>query len=135
MKTNPKTEEKNRGREVKKSFKKQKNNSFLSSRAKGYQKEEKVCQFLTQRGWQIVSKNKKILGVEVDILVKKKKELIVIEVKSISHPSQVERILKPKQKERLQKVAESLCTKPHYYIRLFLATIDNKNQIDFFEIC
>ena len=106
----------------------------LNSKSKGYQKEERVCEYLTERRWQIIYRNKKILGVEIDILVQKKKELVLIEVKSISNSNQIKNILKPEQKKRLQKAAESLCDNSEVSIRLFLATVDPKNQIYFFEI-
>ena len=106
----------------------------FTSKSKGYQKEERVCEYLIERGWKIIYKNKKILGVEIDILAQRKEEQMVIEVKSISDLNHIEKILKPVQKRRLQKVSESLCSKPEESIRLFLATVDSKNQIDFFEI-
>lgn len=108
--------------------------SALSSKQKGVQKEEKVRQFLIQKGWRIIYKNKKILGVELDILARKNKDYIVIEVKSISHPGQIEKILKPEQKNRLEKATASLYGRFNSSPQLFLAVIDPKNQIDFFQI-
>ena len=107
---------------------------FLNSKDKGRDREKKVCQYLIQRGWTILFTNQKVLGVEIDILAQKNKEKLVVEVKSISNPNQIEKILKPEQKERLQKVTESLYENHLAVIRLFLATVDQKNQIDFFEI-
>ena len=116
------------------SKKKQIKTSTSTFKLKGREKEERVCEYLIQRGWRIIYKNKKILGVELDILAQKKKEKVVIEVKSISGPNHIERILKPEQKRRLQKASESLCEKFDSSIQLFLATVDPKNKIDFFEI-
>lgn len=107
---------------------------FLTPKEKGLQKEEKVCQFLIQKGWRIIYKNKKILGVELDILARKNKDYIAIEVKSISHPGQIEKILRPEQKYRLEKAVASLYEKFNSPPQLFLAVIDPKNQIDFFQI-
>jgi len=107
------------------------NKNQRHSKTKGYQKEEKVCEYLMKRGWRIVLKNKKILGVEIDILAQKKKEKIIVEVKSVSSPNHIERILKLQQRERLKKVSESLSDDS---IQLFLATVDPKNRIDFFTL-
>ena len=107
---------------------------FISTKAKGLLKEKLVACHLIQEGWTIVSQNKKILGVEVDILAKKNKEHILVEVKSVKTEDQIENILKEKQKDRLKKVAESLCENTSYSIQLFLATVDSRNRIDFFEV-
>ena len=106
----------------------------LNSKTKGLWKEKLVAQHLKKKGWRILHQNKKILGVEIDILAEKNKDRILVEVKSIQNPDQIESILKEKQKERLKKAAESLCDKPDQTIRLFLAAVDKKNTIQFFQI-
>ena len=106
----------------------------INTKEKGLLKEKLVARYLINKGWTIISKNKKILGVEIDILAKKNKEQILVEVKTIQSEDQIENILKEKQKERLKKVAESLCESPNSSIQLLLATVDPKNKIHFFEI-
>ena len=106
----------------------------LNLKEKGFLKERVVSQYLKNKGWTILYQNKKILGVEIDILVKKEKDYMLIEVKSISKPEYLERILKEKQKQRLKKVAESLYEDSFKSLRCFLATVDSKNKIEFFEI-
>ena len=106
----------------------------MNNKTKGFLKEKIVADYLLQKGWTILEKNKNILGVEVDILAQKNKEQILIEVKSIKIEDQIENILKQKQKERLKKVAESLCDDPSVSVQLFLATVDSQNKINFFEI-
>ena len=101
---------------------------------KGLINEKLVAQYLEKKGWTILYQNKRVLGVEIDILAKKKKNQIIIEVKSIKKEEQLEKILKSKQKERLKKVAESLLTDFPEGLRFFLATVDDKNKIEFFEI-
>ena len=108
--------------------------SKLSSKARGWMKEQLVSRHLKKKGWKIIFQNKKILGVEIDILARKQKEQILVEVKSIRHIYQTENIIKEKQKERLKKVAEVLCEDSIYDLRLFLATVDSQNKINFFEI-
>ena len=108
--------------------------SKVNTKAKGLLKEKLVARYLIKKGWTIISQNKKILGVEVDILAQKNKEQILIEVKSIRSEDQIENILKEKQKERLKKVTESLCESSYSSIQLFLATVDSQNKIHFFEI-
>ena len=106
----------------------------INTKEKGLLKENIVARHLVKKGWTIVSQNKKILGVEVDIVAKKNRERILVEVKSIQTEDQIEKILKDKQKNRLKKVAESLCESPHSSIQLFLAAVDRQNKIHFFEI-
>ncbi|MCZ0931904.1 MAG: YraN family protein [Oligoflexia bacterium] len=106
----------------------------INNKTKGLLKEKLVAHYLIKKGWTIVFQNKKILGVEIDILAEKNREQILVEVKSIQTADQIENILKEKQKGRLKKAAESLCEASNFSIQLFLATVDNQNQIDFFEI-
>ena len=108
--------------------------SKINTKAKGLLKEKRVARYLINKGWTIVSQNQKILGVEVDILAQKGKEQILVEVKSIQSEDQIENILKEKQKDRLKKAAESLCTAPFAGIQLFLAAVDRQNKIHWFEI-
>ena len=105
-----------------------------SPRATGKVKEEYVAQYLKKQGWQILSQNKKILGVEIDILAQKKGCCYLIEVKSLRREEHIEKILKPKQKERLKKVALSLCSAYPQGVQLSLALVNSKNEITFFEI-
>ena len=106
----------------------------ISPKAKGYFKENIVAKHLKQKGWTILDQNKKVMGVEIDILAKKGKEVFLIEVKSIKKEEQLENILKDKQKERLKKAAQILCESFPEGLRLFLATVNSKNTINFFEI-
>ena len=106
----------------------------MNFKKKGLLKEQSVANYLIQRGWTILSQNKKILGVEVDILAQKNKDKAIIEVKSIKSAEQISSILKDSQKERLKKVTESLLDQEDQKLLLYLATVDEKNRIDFFPI-
>jgi len=101
---------------------------------KGFTNEQIVARYLMQKGWVILHQNKKVFGVEIDILAKKGKEHFLIEVKSITKKEHLENILKEKQKERLQKAAKSLSEDFPEGLRLFLATVSPANAVDFFEI-
>ena len=106
----------------------------MNNKTKGLLKEKTVTDYLIRKGWTIIAQNRKILGVEVDILAQKNKEQILVEVKSIKTEEQIENILKEKQKGRLKKAAESLCDDSLFSVQLFLATVDSQNKISFFEI-
>ena len=106
----------------------------INTKQKGLLKENVVASYLEEKGWTIISRNKKILGVEIDILAQKDREKILVEVKSIYSEDQIEKILKDKQKDRLKKVVESLFSDSNSSLQLFLATVDPKNKIQFFEI-
>ena len=105
-----------------------------SSKTTGIIKEKIVAQHLKKQGWEILYQNKKVLGVEIDLLAKKNKEHLLIEVKSIKKAEQLENILKEKQKERLKKVVEGLSEDFPEGLRLLLAAVDDQNTIEFFEI-
>ncbi len=104
------------------------------SKTKGLERENLVAQHLRERGWSIIYRNKKVLGVEIDILAQKEKDLALIEVKSIGKKEHIGNILKTRQKERLKKAGESLCSEFPEGLRLFLATVDTQDDIHFFEI-
>ena len=106
----------------------------VNSKRKGCIKEKIVARYLKNKGWTILYQNKKVLDVEIDIFAKKKKEYLLVEVKSIQKDEYLENILKEKQKERLKKVAQSLCGDFSEGLRLLLATVDSKNKVNFFEI-
>ena len=106
----------------------------VTSKSKGFIKERLVAQYLKKRAWTILYQNKKILGVEIDILARKNKDIRLIEVKSIKKEEHLEKLLKAKQKQRLQKAAQSLFEDFPEGLRLFLATVDSQNKIHFFEI-
>ncbi len=106
----------------------------INPKTRGFLKEKIVAKHLTKQGWTILHQNKKIMGVEIDILAEKEKEGRLIEVKSIKKEEQLENIIKFKQKERLKKTAQSLCSDFPEGLRLFLATVDSKNKVEFFEI-
>ena len=101
---------------------------------KGMMKEEFVSQYLQKRGWRILHRNKKFFGVEIDILAQKQNERILVEVKSVKRGDYLEGILKPKQKDRLKRVAEALSNSSHLSLRLFLAAVNEQNKATFFEI-
>ena len=106
----------------------------IPPKRKGLLKEKVVASHLKQKGWSILYQNKKILGVEIDILAKKGKEVFLIEVKSIKKEEHLQNILKDKQKERLKKAAESLVSEFPDGLSLLLAAVDHKNKVEFFEI-
>lgn len=106
----------------------------INTKTIGQLKEKAVVQYLKQKGWTILYQNKKIQGVEIDILAKKQKELILLEVKSIKKESQLENIIKKNQKERLSKAVEILSEKFSENLSCFLATVDSQNKINFFEM-
>ena len=109
-------------------------NSPGQNKAKGKLKEERVARHLRQKGWTILYRNKKIFGVETDILAEKQGEQILVEVKSVKKDAYLEGILKPRQKERLKRVATALSDSSSSGPRLFLAEVNEQNTVRFFEI-
>lgn len=107
---------------------------MINPRAQGLIKEQLVIEYLIKKSWKILYHNKKILNVEIDILAQKQGEGLLVEVKSIKGESYLNKILKSKQKERLKKVATSLCEDFPKGLSLLLATVDFNNKISFFKI-
>lgn len=107
----------------------------INSKRTGAIKEQVVSSYLQNQGWTILSQNKKILGVEVDIIATKEQKIMLVEVKSITKEEQLENILKDKQKERLKKVAEVVFSDhPDKQPSLIFAAVNKQQKIHFFEI-
>ena len=101
---------------------------------KGEANEVLVMDWLQKKGWEILAKNTKHLGVEIDLIAQKQERTVVFEVKSLNHDSHLEKILSPKQKQRLQSVVNSLVQDFPQGLELMLATVNRKKEISFYPI-
>lgn len=101
---------------------------------KGIRNEDYVASFLKAKGWLIQSRNQKIEGIEVDIIAKKQKQYLLVEVKSLYHEDYLENILSQKQKERLIQASLALQGKLQENTEITLATVNQNKKIQFFEL-
>ena len=106
----------------------------LKNSSKGHINETLVSDYLEKKGWEIVCRNKRFFGVEIDLIAKKKNLHILVEVKSLNHYFILEKILNLKQKRRLQKVGSMLSEELKGDFCLFLATVNSKQKISFFQL-
>ncbi|MGI9549143.1 MAG: YraN family protein [Bdellovibrionales bacterium] len=106
----------------------------LKSLSKGQQYEQLVAQFFIEKGWSLMCKNKKFFGVETDLIIKKNQIYLLIEVKSLRREFLLEKIISPKQKKRLKKVYSMLANEFEGHWYLLLATVNNKQKINFFDL-
>ena len=101
---------------------------------KGSESERAAARFLERRGWKILHRNKKIFGVEIDILAQKKDFYMLLEVKSLKDESHLEKILSQKQKERLRQAAAFLADSLPGKFYFFLAAVTEKKEIRLYQI-
>ena len=111
----------------------------MRSRSKGSESESAAASFLESRGWKILHRNKKICGVETDIIAQKQNACLLLEVKSLKEESYLEKILSPRQKKRLKRAAAVLADSLSGRFYFFLAAVSEnplsgKKEIRFYPI-
>ncbi len=108
----------------------------LNTRQIGYKAEEQAAQFLSQKGYQILTKNFTIRGGEVDVVAKDGNTLVFVEVKMRSNTafgSALESIT-PWKVQALQKTALFYIRRINWEdkpYRFDLVTIDKKAEGNF----
>lgn len=104
----------------------------MSAKEKGKSLEQRAASELKSLGWEILFCNKKIFGVEIDIIAKKKSELLFVEVKSWPEAFPVESRWPVQQKYRFLKALESYAIIKKANVFGCLALVGN-TKIDFFD--
>lgn len=100
---------------------------------KGKQSENIVLNQLKKQNWQVLSKNTKYSGIEIDLIAQKNNRTVIFEIKSLSQECHLEKIISLKQKQRLQSAANILAEDFPNGLELMLATV-NKKKVSFFPI-
>lgn len=100
---------------------------------KGFLNEEIALNFLKKQGYVLLSKNKKINGVEVDLLLKKEDVLYLIEVKS-DNLWRMNQPLSSVQKSRLTQTALTLSENYRLSVRLILAIVKKNKEVELFPL-
>ena|GEM_PF-5536063 len=107
---------------------------FQNKVLKGRSAETFVCEDLIKKKLIILYRNKRINGVEVDILAKKNNEIFIIEVKKHYWVgSGFEEIISKDQLARLKKVQRNLESSTLFKVSLILAHLQNQ-KIDFISL-
>ena len=100
---------------------------------KGQLCEQKALAFFQKKGWQLVAKNQRLGGVEIDLILEKPSTYLLVEVKSDNlwrreHP------FSKTQKERLLKAFSIFCEQHKKPTQIQLAIVDEKNNIQTFDL-
>jgi len=110
--------------------------AFLVSKnsVKGHNNETVVADYLESKGWEVILRNQRLFGVEIDLIAKKKTSYILVEVKSLNSEFYLEKIISLKQKQRLKKVHSLLCQNFTDTWFLYLVTVTPTKEIMFFSL-
>ena len=95
--------------------------------------EKSALSFFQKKGWELVAKNQRLEGVEVDLILEKPDSYMLVEVKSDNlwrreHP------LSKKQKNRLLKAFSSFCEQHKKPVQIQLAIVDKKQNVHTFDL-
>ena len=89
--------------------------SYTSSALKGVFFENAARQLLRLKGYKILSQNKNWGGVEIDILARKKRTLVLVEVKYRQSRDKGHIALHPEQRQRLHRQGQQLAEDTPYF--------------------
>lgn len=78
-------------------------------KAKGYRAEEVVQQRYEQRGYTLLHKNWTIPGGEIDLIMKKRGELVFVEVKLVDRTRDLENYVSARKLQVLERSIERYC--------------------------
>lgn len=90
--------------------------------------EQKALEFFQKQGWKLIAQNQIIAGIELDLILEKPDQYLIIEVKSNNlwrkeHPIDI------KQKKRLSKAFSVFCEQHEKPAQMQLAIVDRENSI------
>lgn len=85
----------------------------MNTRAKGNIAEERAAEYLRKQGYEILSRNKVIAGVETDIIALDGDTVVFVEVKSAygAYPRPAENVTKDKQRRYVRAAKSFLASK------------------------
>ena len=102
------------------------------------QKKGAICEnialaFFQKQGWHLHGRNQKVVGVEIDLIMKKPKAWLLVEVKS-DNAWRREQPMNRHQKERLSKACSVFCEQSNKPVQILLAIVDKKQQVHTFDM-
>lgn len=102
----------------------------VSTRQKGYEGEDKACAYLISKGYEIIERNYYTRLGEIDIIARKDKFLVFVEVKSLPHGDidTLSHVLNKKKQQKIIKTSKCYLLKHrqynYEYIRYDVLAID-----------
>ena len=101
---------------------------------KGQFCEQTALKFFQKKGWKLSAKNKKIGGVEIDLILENAKAFLLVEVKS-DNSWRREYPLSKDQKIRLSRAFSTFCEQNKKPVQISMAIVDQKNNnVDTFDL-
>ena len=100
---------------------------------KGKISEQKALEFFQKQGWKLVAQNQILAGVEVDLILEKPGQYLIVEVKSDNlwrkeHPIDI------KQKKRLSQALSLFCEQHEKPTQMKLSIVDKEAHIHVFDL-
>jgi len=92
---------------------------------KGKYCEEKALEFFKKRGWCLVARNKRLGGIEIDLILENSNQYLLVEVKS-DNLWRKEYPIKETQKKRLIKAFSAFCEQQQKPVQIILAIVNKK---------
>ena len=100
---------------------------------KGKSAEETALYFFLKQGWTLVAKNKRLAGVEIDLILKGPASYLLVEVKSYNQ-WRIEHPMSYKQKKRLERAFSFFCTIKEEPVQTKLAIVNSNNTVEIFDL-
>ena len=108
-------------------------NTRMEHIKKGRLAEKTALVFFQTKGWKKVAKNKRLAGVEIDLILEKPEAYLLVEVKS-DNKWRRERPLSPTQKKRLLKAFTCFCERHKKPVQVQLAIVDKNKKVYPFDL-
>ena len=104
-----------------------------SSQRRGKISEQKALEFFQKKGWKLVSQNQILAGVEVDLILEKPDQYLIVEVKS-DNLWRKEYPIDIKQKKRLSQALSVFCEQHEKPTQMQLSIVDKEGNIHIFDL-
>ena len=107
-----------------------KNTSLCKAHAQGEWAEQQVLQSFLKRGFRVLKTRWRTTYAEIDLIVESpQKEILILEIKSLSHFDFLDVRVSKKQKERLKRAHLFVQSKTPKPVHLILAFVNSKGEI------
>ena len=100
---------------------------------KGKSCEETALEFFQAKGYQLILKNHRLMGVEIDLILKNHKEYLLVEVKS-DNSWRREYPMSANQKKRLAQAFIVFCAQHKEPVQMRLALVDKYHHVHTFPL-
>ena len=95
--------------------------------------EQKALEFFEKQGWTLVARNKKIAGVEIDLIMENTDYFLLTEVKS-DNSWRREHPMSLSQKKRLKKAFSVFCEQTKKPTKIYLSIVNKKGYVSVLDM-